>query len=219
MCFTCGLCSYIMPGRNRCHLKGLLPSRLAEKCPMTYKEQIRSLDCQHFKLILNDRNYLCRPFLHQIWLRSVYLPAAPHTDNLFLLSPRHSITVSHVAGAPGQNSSVLITALHDYYLKKNASANMTKKSETLCKEVCFFVFYISESLILTEGFICCPDTVRFCVHEQSALVVRFYLQQWAAFWKVTVPVLSLAPRLLHLLSRCPIMKLQVRQHPSHYSLH
>lgn len=102
--------------------------------------------------------------------------------------------------------------------KKNASANMTKKMETLCKEV-FLFFDISDSLILTEDFICCPDTVRFCVHEQSALVVRFYLQQWAGFWKVTVPVFSLAPRLLHLLSRCPIMKLQVRQHPSHYSLH
>lgn len=142
MCFTCGLCS-IMPGRNRCHLKGLLPSRLAEKCPMTYKELIRSLDCQHFKLILNDRNYLCRPFLHQIWLRSVYLPAAPHTDNLFLLSPRHSITVSHVAGAPGQNSSVSLFWSLRYMIiiwKKMHPRIWPRKVRHYAKRFFFFFF-------------------------------------------------------------------------------
>lgn len=55
------------------------------------------------------------------------------------------------------------------------------------------------TLVLSEAPMCRPpDTARACMFEQSALVVWFYLQRRAAFWKVVaVSVLSLSPAPAH----------------------
>lgn len=133
--------------------------------------------------------------------------------------------VSHVAGAPGQHSSLSLVWSQCWIIvicRRNAYPKVASgKSKTNCTELFAFETYSNcwYTPILTTALICCPDTVWVCEREQSALGMLFYLEQWAAFWKVTVSVLPLTPRLLHLTSRCPTMQLRVRQRPPHYSLH
>lgn len=81
-------------------------------------------------------------FYIQSRLQSVYLPAAPHTDNLFLLSPRHSISCVSCGWSkktytnlhPGQRSSVSLFWSLCWIIvicRRNASLKVaSSKSET-----------------------------------------------------------------------------------------
>ena len=164
-------------------------------------------------------------FYIQSGLQSAYLPAAPHSDKLFLLSAQHSFSCVS-CGWSSRTALItklgLITVLDYCDLQEKCIPKVaSSKNKANCTEL--FAFETSSNCwytpMLTAALICCPNTVWVCAREQSVLGMLFHLEQWAAFWKVTVSVLPLAPRLLHPTSRCPTMQLRVRQCPPHYSLH
>lgn len=67
-------------------------------------------------------------------------------------------------------------------------------------------------------FVPCGWGFRAAVIIEQCIIVAWEIDAEAEFLFST-PLISVAPRFQYLTSRCPIMELQARHHPLHYTVH